>query len=69
MVHKDVYKIFISHFPKESGKVEMWFPNGKNSVRVRMTDKRELVFTYNGPNDWFLETVNSFIERMMRKEK
>lgn len=62
MVHTDVYKWFALYFPDYAGdKVDKWFPNGKNSIRVRQTNGQEFIFTYNSQKDWRLETVNSFL--------
>lgn len=63
MAHGDVYKWFELYFPHYAGgNAEMWFPNGKNSIRVRQTNGQEFIFTYNGKNDWRFETVKSFIK-------
>ncbi len=62
MAHGDIYKWFKLYFPQHAEEnAEIWFPNGKNSIRVRTTDNRELIFTCNGKDDWRLETVKSFI--------
>lgn len=62
MAHGDVYKWFELYFPQYAGeKTEVWFPNGKNSICVRQTNKQEFVFTCNGKDDWRFETVKSFI--------
>lgn len=63
MSHNEVYKWFERFFPSYAGdSVEMWFPNGKNSIRVRRTGHLDFVFSYNGPRDWKFETVESFID-------
>ena len=42
MAHGDVYKWFELYFPNYAGgNVEIWFQNGKNSIRVRQTNKQE----------------------------
>ncbi len=41
-----------------------WFPNGKNSIRVRIDGGSDFVFTYNNWTDWCYETVESHIRKM-----
>lgn len=65
MTHNDVYKWFELYFPAYSGdNVDVWFSNGKNSIRVRQTNGQEFIFTYNGKDDWKFETVKSFLNTM-----
>ncbi len=62
MVHTDVYNWFALYFPNYAGEnVDKWFPNGKNSIRVRQTNGQEFIFTYNSQKDWRFETINSFL--------
>lgn len=62
MVHEEVYKWFELYFPLYAGgNVEVWFPNGKNSVRIRQKNGQEFIFSYNGKDDWKFETRKSFI--------
>lgn len=65
MRHADIKLLFDRMFDTRFGDVEAWFPNGKNSIRVRMKDRREFVFTYNSKNCWCLGTVDMFIDTMM----
>ena len=68
MAHGDVSKWFELYFPNYAGEnVEIWFPNGKNSIRVRQTNKQEFIFTYNGKDDWRFETAKSFIKEGKEK--
>lgn len=63
MAHGDVYKWFELYFPQYAGEnIEIWFPNDRNSIRVRQTNKQEFIFTYNGKDDWRFETIKSFIK-------
>lgn len=64
MLQKTVYERFTEYFPTFANEATAWFPNGRNSVRVRLLSKRDLVFTYNDISDWSLETVDSFVKRM-----
>ena len=68
MSHSDVYKLFELHMPSYAGdRVEIWFPNGRNSIRVRMRSREEFIFTFNNPKDWRFETIDSYIANF-RKE-
>lgn len=66
MVHTELIKIFKDIFHVSDDKVECWFPNGKNSVRVRMKNCIELIFTYYKKDNWRVETVKSFIDNRLR---
>lgn len=46
MSHSKVYKWFELYFPQYAGdKVETWFQNGKNSIRIRQKNHQEFIFT------------------------
>ena len=63
MTHYDVFKYFELYFPLYSGdRIDRWFQNGKNSIRVRQTNGHEFIFTFNSHKDWKLETIDSFIK-------
>lgn len=45
MSHSEVYKWFELYFPQYAGdKVESWFQNGKNSIRIRQKNHQEFIF-------------------------
>jgi hypothetical protein len=64
MKHEDVYKQFSKQFPEIAIHVEDWFPNGKDSVRVRIKSGSDFVFTYHNFYDWCYETLESYIKKM-----
>lgn len=68
MLHDDVYKRFKKWFPEISKQIIQWFPNGRNSIRVRRMDGQDFIFTYQGKQNYSFETVDSFIDRLKRKE-
>lgn len=61
MGHKDIFEVFKNLFPDLVKDSDIWFPNGKNSVRIRMKSGQELIFTHNKNTDWSLETVKHFL--------
>lgn len=63
MTYKEVFEKFNHYFPQFADSVETIFPNGKNSVRIRVRYLQDYIFTYNKEKDWCLETVGSFIKR------
>ena len=68
MGHKELYKLFIEHHPQWAGDVALWFPNGKNSIRVRLNNRREYVCVYDSrTKDWSVETVKSYLKRQKQK--
>lgn len=65
MSHSDVMKWFEKIFPDYSGdRIDMWFPNGRNSIRIRQINGQEFIFTYHGQKEWKLETITSFLNEM-----
>ena len=66
MSQKEAFNKFKLYFPKFADASEMWFPNGKNSVRVRLNNRKEIVFTFNSELDWRFETVESFMKSMVK---
>ena len=68
MTHNEVFKWFELYFELFAGnRVAVWFPNGKNSIRVRQQNDAEFIFTFNNHSDWKFETVNSFMKQKKTK--
>lgn len=61
MTHNDVYRHFEKLFPIYRDITDCWFENGMNSIRVRLTSRKELIFSFNKSDDWKLETVTRFL--------
>lgn len=67
MPHTEVLKFFELYFPFYAGdKIKVWYPNGKNSIRVRQQNDQDLVFTFNSHTNWKFETIKSFIDYTMK---
>lgn len=64
MSHEKVYMYFKTYLPKISEVVKEWFPNGKNSIRVRTSNRTDFIFTFYNPDDWCFETLDSYIRKM-----
>lgn len=64
MLQEEVLKHFKRIFPPFSTQMTEWFPNGRNSVRVRVKSGSDFIFTYHSESDWCLETVDAFVKRL-----
>lgn len=64
MAPKDVFKAFLDITRTTEKDIEMWFPNGKDSIRVKFKNRQELIFTYYSKNYWRLETRGAFLTDM-----
>lgn len=47
-----------------------WVPNavGRNTIKVRLKDHSELIFSYSSPRNWRLETAESYV-RSLKKDR
>ena len=46
MSHSEIMKWFEYYFPDYSrNRVDVWFPNGRNSIRIRQKNGQEFIFT------------------------
>lgn len=63
MVANLIFEIFMTLFPTFGEHATMWFPNGKNGIRVRIDDGHEFIFTYDGKDDWSLETIGRYVKK------
>ena len=70
MLHGELYeKVFKTLFPQYDDKVEECYPNGRNSIRVRLTLGYDVIFSYDEESYnkyWTLESVPSFIKRLTK---
>lgn len=62
MLYKETVNIFNRLFPSDSNDELSFFPNGKNSIRVRNRGEEDFIFTFYSPNKWKFETIDSFID-------
>lgn len=74
MSPNQVYAVFKEVFPQYINKDLVFFPNGKNSIRVRGIEGfgfhgYDFVFTYNSHVDWKFETLDSFLKCMKERAK
>ena len=61
MKHNEIYEKLLKTLPIDGQDVECWFPNGKNSVRVRSRCYGEFIFTYKNKKEWRMESVDSYL--------
>ena len=67
MTHVHIIERYIEIFGR--GTFSGWDPCGFRRVRLKYPRGREVVFTYNSPGVWCLESVDSFITNVMLREK
>ena len=53
-----LYDVFRNMFPSLEHGVSHYGPCGKHGIRLETTAHIELIFTYNGPKSWRLETAD-----------
>ena len=56
-------------FPQMFEDDYVWFPHGKNSVRIRAGRQREVIFVYRGENNWSKETADHYFDRLKGEDK
>lgn len=66
MTHNDVLEYFKLLFPLTFEQVVIWFPNGRNSIRVRILNNQEFVFTYTSQREWKFETLDEYMKGMRK---
>lgn len=75
MFHKRIYEMFVSIFPCVSNDQLIYFPNGKNSIRIRGVkslnfNTQDVVFTTNAKQtEWKLESLDHYIHHTLQKNK
>lgn len=61
MIHTQVYGFFQTCLPDQAKEVKEYFPNGKNSIRIRKTNGQEFIFSLREPKAWKFETIDQFL--------
>lgn len=65
MIHTEVYKRFKKELPSYAKKVTEWWPNGHNSIRIRLYTDEEFVFSiYPDDKGFKFESMDSFLVRL-----
>lgn len=53
MVHKEIFKHFLEMSNIDQNDIDVWFQNGRNSIRIRLKNKVEVIFTYDSASKLF----------------
>lgn len=69
MVHAQVYSFFKKVMPLEEKEATVYFPNGRNSIRIRKKNGQEFIFSYRSETEWSYETVDLFLARLKGEKK
>lgn len=69
MSQKMIYEHFCVLMPAFSYSVDTWFPNGPGSIRIRLIDKEEFIFTYKSLTEWQFETLKNYMNKLKEAKK
>lgn len=69
MIHSEVYGRYKECLPDRAAQSKEYFPNGRNSIRVRQNNEQEFVFTFIEPDSWKFETIDEFLTGMKGEKK
>jgi len=70
MTHNSIFTFFGTLFPKYYDSVDVWFPNGKGSIRIRLKKlSEEFIFTYVNDKEWSFETIAYYLNRLNEMKK
>ena len=69
MSHTQVYKCYKSWLPDHAARTKEYFPNGKDSIRIREVGGQEFIFTVLGEMSWKWETIAHFIKDLKGEKK
>ena len=68
MLHSEVFEKYKSVFYRQVPSIDVWHPNGFNSIRIRLFSGDEYVFSYLGECNWRMETLESFMEYLSKNK-
>ena len=60
MTHKEIYDMFQKLHPLYCKEGQIWYPNGRNSIRLPIIQGVEFVFTFHNNRTWSFETIDSY---------
>lgn len=63
MTHNKVFEDFKERLPICINKITEWFPNGKDSIRVRFNNGKDYIYTID-EHGFNFESKEHFIERL-----
>ena len=62
MTHLEIFRNFKNVYPIDNDAIDCWFPNGKNSIRIRSKVYGDFIFTYQSKKVWKIESVESYLD-------
>lgn len=64
MIHTKVYNQFKKEMPSYAEKVVYWWPNGYDSIRIRLYTNEEFIFSIDSDGRIIFESMDSFLIRL-----
>lgn len=64
MTPREVFERFQRLAPDFSHeKVTIWYPHGQNTIRLRMVDRKEFIFSIEN-GEWHLQTLAAYLKSL-----
>lgn len=57
MNHKRIYEYFSKNVPDYADRTKLYIKNKHNSIKLKLLNGEEYIFTINGKNNWKLERI------------
>ena len=64
MLHTEVFDKYKKVFYREVPNIDVWHPNGFNSIRIRLKTGEEYIFSFVNDRMWSMETLDNFIKSL-----
>ena len=69
MTHHNLLEKFLKAYPIDNGNIDCWYKIDESTIRVRLKNRKEMIFTYISSNKWCIESMDAYNQRMRAERK